>query len=207
MSAGDTTVGGLHGGIQSIDDGPNVLALSPSMDPDADVAYFESLLPDATGRDVLAVAYDTTPDRTLEAWRSHAGGTPTRCTIVDVGNGGPVDDPVDAGPKNAAGPVAIEAVDRPDDLTGLAIRIGEYLRERGNEETIVTFDTLTVLLQYVSLERAFRFLHVLVDRIRQAGASAYYRLDPAAHDERTIATIRSLFDSVVAFEDDEWRPQ
>jgi hypothetical protein len=100
----------------------------------------------------------------------------------------------------------ITTVSSPGDLTGLGIEISEQLEawaDDGNQ-TVVCFHTLTTLFQYVDLEPAFQFLHVLTSRVRIADARAHYHVDPAAHDERELNTMRTLFDAVVAPSDDGW---
>jgi hypothetical protein len=86
----------------------------------------------------------------------------------------------------------------------LGITVSEYLSKHGGTNTMVSFDSLTSLLQYVELQRAFRFLHVLANRVKTAGAVAHFHMDPGAHDEQAMATLSSLFDAVAEFDDGEW---
>lgn len=48
----------------------------------------------------------------------------------------------------------------------------------------------------------------MLDRIRSVGATARFLLNPDAHDRQTIATLRSLFDTVMTADDSlsEWTP-
>lgn len=57
------------------------------------------------------------------------------------------------------------------------------------------FDSITALLQYTTVEKAFRFLHVLTNRVRRTGATAHYHLIPGTHDEQALATLGTLFDA------------
>jgi hypothetical protein len=86
----------------------------------------------------------------------------------------------------------------------LGITVSEYLSDHGGPGTVVTFDSLTALLQYVELQRAFRFLHVLANRVKTTESVAHFHMDPAAHDAREVATLSSLFDAVAEFDDGEW---
>jgi len=61
----------------------------------------------------------------------------------------------------------------------------------------ICVDSLTAMLQYADRGRVFRFVQVLQDRLNQSSAVAHYHLTPAAHDERTVETLRQLFDEVV----------
>jgi hypothetical protein len=58
------------------------------------------------------------------------------------------------------------------------------------------------MLQYVELDQAFRFLHVVTDRLADADAMAHFHVDPGAHDDETIETLTSLFDGAWTFEDE-----
>ncbi len=185
----------------------NVLVLSPTMDEEARAAYYERLLPDALESvDVLAVDYRQTPDQWVDEWKRHVGEQPRRCTIVSVDeatrsvSGG-------ADERTRRGPNTVTCLKSPTDLTGLGITISEYLADEGSDRTVLTFDSLTVLLQYVDLQRAFRFLHVLANRVETVGATAYYHMDPGAHDDTDVATLTSLFDAIAEFEDGDWSIQ
>ncbi|QLH83733.1 DUF7504 family protein [Halosimplex pelagicum] len=120
-------------------------------------------------------------------------------------------DRVDSAAAVAVGPVAetgggrdhlpVREVTDPTDLTGVGIAVGEWLRAcDADERPVVCLDSLSTLLQYADLERAFRFLHALVAQVRSAGATAYVSVDPGAHDEATLATLRTLFDAVLGAE-------
>ena len=61
-----------------------------------------------------------------------------------------------------------------------------------------------MLLQYVDLDRASRFLHVLVDRVPTVGVVERYHVDPNAHKDEVLATPSSLFDAVARFDDGGW---
>lgn len=209
MSVGDV-VGDERGeGVtEELGDVSNVLVLSSAMDSTARRAYLESFVTDPADTRVLAVNYTRSPDDWFDDWRSYAGGDPAACAIVSVG-----DQVRSAAAASAPGPDgpdsdpdwAVRSVESPDDLTGLGITIGEHLSEWAGGDLLITFDSLTVLLQYVDLQRAFRFLHVMLNRSKTAGAVGHYHLDPDAHDDRTVATLASLFDAVVEYDGDgEW---
>jgi archaellum biogenesis ATPase FlaH len=72
-------------------------------------------------------------------------------------------------------------------------------------EVTLCFDSLSILLQYADTERVFRFLHVLTNRLTELGASTHFHLDPAAHDERTIAQLAQAFDSRVSVDNEDDR--
>lgn len=206
MSAGDRPAEAAdRSGRGGLEDASNVLVLSSTLDDAARRSYFETLLPERPAdADVLAIDYRQTPAQWIEEWKRNVGDRPQSCTIVSLDE--------TRGSAAALGPSAsptfgrdtVTTVESPGDLTGLGITVSEYLSEHTGSRTFVTFDSLTILLQYVDLQRAFRFLHVLSNRVRTAEAVAHYHMDPGAHTDQEIATLASLFDVVAEFEDGEW---
>lgn len=204
MSAGDRLSDAAESGRGDLDDASNVLVLSPTMHDAARRSYFETLFPERpTGYDVLAIDYRQTPAQWVEEWKRHVGDRPRSCVVVSVdearGSAATTSSSAVKPGRNTA-----TTIDNPGDLTGLGITISEYLSEHPGPQAFVTFDSLTVLLQYVDLQRAFRFLHVLSNRVSTADALAHYHMDPAAHTDREVATLASLFDVVAEFDDGEW---
>lgn len=132
---------------------------------------------------VLAVTYNRPAAEWLAHARSSVGGDPATVRVVDTGS------------SDGADPRVVLA--SPDDLTGLEIAVCDPL-PYGDDTTVFCFDSLTALLQYVDRERAFRFLHALVQRLWAADAHAHFHMDPAAHAPDTVAMLASLFDAVVA---------
>jgi hypothetical protein len=211
MATGDTAEGGDQSVVEALQDAANVLVLSDGMDSEARASYYDTLLPEVpTDLRVLAVEYTRGPDGWLEEWRRHVGELPAETSIVSVDDGVrsaavPAADPSVVEP-DATG-TAVTTVASPDDLTGLGITVGNHLR-RWDEQpgpALLTLDSLTVLLQFVDLKRVFRFLHVIAGRVRAAGGIGHYHMDPAAHDEQTVATLSSVFDAVARYEAGEWR--
>lgn len=66
------------------------------------------------------------------------------------------------------------------------------------------FHSITALLQYADLSCVFRFLHVLTRHVDTVDGVAHYHIDPTAHDAQTLATIETLFDTVIEYEDGDW---
>lgn len=151
---------------------------------------------------VLAITYRRSPEQWMADFHSHFGDDPGELRVIAMTEL-PQDSvpPVEATP---AGERAVETIESPNDLTGLGIQIGEYLRDTeeskwdsGATETVMCFDSVTALLQYADARRVFRFLHLITGRISSFGATAHYHIHPDALDERTLNTIRTLFDGVV----------
>jgi hypothetical protein len=192
MSAGESAEAGPDSGGLDFTDTANVLVLSERLDRDARVAYLEDLVtPELVN--LLVVSFTDDPARWLTDWE-RIGDPPGTSVLIEE---------VEHGAEDR--PDAERIAEEPGDLTGLGIAITERLTDWQHDESLLMFEALTVLLQHVELKRLFRFLHVLVNRVKATGATAHYHLDPSAHDDRTIATLTSLFDAVVAYEDGTWQ--
>lgn len=178
--------------------GKSVLLLAPSMRNGAAHRCVESALPAGGGLvRALAISLDESVDQVVDRWRRHGDGGPDEMAVVTVGDG-----TRSAAAVSGAGDVrrlrddvVTTSVSDGGDLTGLGIAASACLKTwaGGEGEVVVCFDSLTPLLQLVDTRRAFQFLHILTNRIRETGARAHFHLDPDAHDARTMATIRSLF--------------
>jgi len=183
-------------------DANSTLLVSPSFADGDDCA--ELLHPDAADQtNVLWVSYTKSPDQQLRRWRSHTDDRPAEMGMVSVedstrsvaaesgGAGG--------GPSLPETNAPIETVNSPNDLTGLGIRMTEFLTDwqANDNRTVVCFDSLTALLQYVELETAYEFLHIITGRMAAVDAHGHFHMDPNAHDEQTIEIVSSLVDAVV----------
>ncbi|GAB7094667.1 hypothetical protein JCM30237_18200 [Halolamina litorea] len=184
-------------------DSNSVLLLSPSFADGSDCT--ELLQPDAAAEtNVLWVSYTKSPDKQLQRWRKRASGRPANVGMVSVEDS---TRSVAADTGGATEPslpeTPVETVASPNDLTGLGIRITEFLNDwKGNgNRTTVCFDSLTALLQYVELETAYEFLHIIGGRMASNDALAHFHMDPDAHDEQTVEIITSLMDAVVEIDE------
>ncbi|MFC4359484.1 hypothetical protein ACFO0N_16190 [Halobium salinum] len=203
-------------------DAASVLLLAPSF-LDAEESTCCGLLGLGTGsaENVLWVSYTNSPDTQFRRWRE-AGGRDGEVGVISVGEssrsagtaagvgGGRGADagtgsiPNGGGASTTGHASPVRAVSTPTDLTGLGIAINEYLhRWRSTEgRTVVCFDSVTALVQYVDLETTFEFLHVVTGRVYAAGGLAHFHMNPLAHDERTVESVASLVDAVVELDED-----
>lgn len=158
---------------------------------------------ETTSENMLWVSYTKPPDTQLRRWREHGHGHPANLGIVSVGESMRSTAASSGGSSFSSGP--IEAVANPNDLTGLGIRVNEYLHrwEENDDQTRVCFDSLTAMLQYVEIETAYEFLHILTGRLYGTNAVAHFHMDPGAHDDQTVERIASLCDAVVDITGDE----
>lgn len=146
---------------------------------------------------VLMIAYDRPPETVVDDWQATHGTLPASMAII-----APTAEDTVAG-EHLPPDVHVTQV-RPDDLTGVGIAVGRYL-DRWHGPAVVCLDSLTTLLGHAEEDRVFRFLHTLTGRFVAADAAGHVHLDPATQDERTVATLATLFDTVVRRTDAGWQ--
>lgn len=181
--------------------GTNILARTPSMASTTEQTCTRLLAegdspPDRT----LWITYTRSPDEKFANWRDYrTEAFPPRTGVIVVGDQTRATATADSSiPTQSGGPV-IRTVADPTDLTGLSIELSRFFDNwaTGEGRFTICFDSLTPLLVYVSVDRAYRFLHTLTTRVEALGATAHYHLDPAAHDTQTVSRLTSLFDEIV----------
>ncbi|SEO55976.1 hypothetical protein SAMN04487948_103230 [Halogranum amylolyticum] len=183
----------------------SVLLLSPSLSDDEAACCTDLLQPtDDPPGNLLWVAYTRSPDSLLRRWQTHGCGRPANLGIVSVGESARSAAAARPDETPLSGPV--ETIANPTDLTGLGIRLNDYLRRWDDNDypTTVCLDSLTAMLQYVDVETVYQFLHVLSGRFYAAGARAHFHVDPDAHDEQTVERLVSLCDVAVDLSGEEW---
>ena len=94
----------------------------------------------------------------------------------------------------------------PVDMTGIGIKLSETLESfyqgHGVERTRVMVHSLSTLLMYSDLQTVFRFLHVFTGRVQSVDGLGLFCIDATAHDDRTMNTLKQLFDGIVTTEED-----
>ncbi|WP_411963362.1 RAD55 family ATPase [Haloferax sp. YSMS24] len=101
----------------------------------------------------------------------------------------------------------IKYTSSPVDMTGIGIKLSEvlqeYYQERGLEQNRIMLHSLSTLLMYADLQTVFRFLHVFTGRIQSVGGLGLFAIDADAHDDRTMNTIKQLFDGIITTSEDD----
>ena len=185
--------------------GDNVLVCCPSFTGEEPQVCLDLLTPDgSTDVHALSVLFTQSPGDHVDTWQRITGAYPTRMRIVAVNADARSNQ--ESGGTDADADRAVERVGSPHNLTRLGVRITDYLDEWDGsaERTVVCFQSLTTLLQYVDVESAVAFLEVVAQRCAATDAVAHYHLDPEAHDEATIDRLSELFETALAFDDGEW---
>ncbi|MFB6267178.1 MAG: hypothetical protein ABEI31_05930 [Halodesulfurarchaeum sp.] len=178
-----------------VEPGDNVLLLAPSLSAESARACLALLTVTDPADEVLLSCTFHNPRTHVQHWNEQVDGLPASARLVNVS------EVSDEGRDLGVGGLedVLDVTRTNPDLTGMGIALNQAFEasEDHPEQTVFCFSTVTALLQYADLERVFRFLDVLTQRARAADAVAHYHLDPAAHDEQTVATLTHLFDLVV----------
>lgn len=184
------------------EDGSITLLVAPLDSADAESACADlSGGGSPTRTDLLSVALSRSPDERLDAWNAHAGPEqPANHAIVAAGEESrSAAASADGGPAVSAGPLTIQTVADAGSPVDLGVVVTEQLAawDGDGNRSVVCFHSLTDLIERLGDPRAFRFLHVLVGRLRTFGADAHFHVDPSAHDDGTIDRLAELVDDVV----------
>lgn len=186
---------------QQLSGAANILVMEPSFGSTTSGVCTDLLAgEDPPSVTVLGVTYRQSPAEWIEDWEAHTGTPPAHGMVISVGDRtGPISSTGSA--PDVSDQWSVESIENASDLTGLGIEVSEFLERAYEAESAdrprLCFDSLTALLQYADLKRTFRFLHVVTGRVKSANAVGHYHLDPDAHDEQTLATIKGLFDAVL----------
>ncbi|MUV57469.1 RecA-superfamily ATPase, KaiC/GvpD/RAD55 family [Halogeometricum rufum] len=102
----------------------------------------------------------------------------------------------------------IKYTSSPVDMTGIGIKLSEFLQafyqDRNIEQNRIMLHSLSTLLMYADLQTVFRFLHVFTGRIQSVEGLGLFAIDSSAHDDKTMNTLKQLFDGIVTtYEDRE----
>jgi hypothetical protein len=181
----------------------NVLVLASTGDGDDD--YCSERLSSSGETDspnALLVSLEESPDERFDAVVQYGAGQPRNVAIVccdGTRGAAAASAPSGAGhgPGLTPGPW-IATVESPGDLTGLGVRIRQVLSSWADDPgpAELCFHNLETLLEHVDARAAFRFCHAVTRHVRSTDARSHFHLDADAVDERTLNTLRPLFDRV-----------
>lgn len=180
-----------------ISDARAILLLGAALQAPMDAVCID-LVTESQPDALLWITVTRSVDDKLRGWQQHTEAElPNQIGVVNVGGqtrSGRSSESVLDGHS-----VRVETVSDPRDLTGLGIAVNTVLGNWANADIqpVMCFDSITSLLQYSDLQRLYRFLHVLSQRIAKHGGVVHYHLDPTAHKEKTINTLLQLVDAAI----------
>lgn len=199
-------IGASAGGEEAADPPSTFLVTrSPTTEIGQDACTDALTLQPPTMANLLVVTHERSPDEWLRTWRRRIGEAPANRALVTVGSttrsaaGSPSPGVGPEGPNGTDGTGDVFTVTDPGDLTRLGIVVNERIDawRENDHRTVVCGGSITAMLQWVELPVLFRFLHVLLQRLRTADALVHFHLHPDAHPDRTRRTLEPLFDRVI----------
>lgn len=188
-------------------DGGRCVLVSGTMGRDAIQTVCEEVIDPTTlpRTSVLAITFTGSLDSTAEFFDSTIGGLPGQLGVISLADGMRAAQESKTGFREVFDKEVYFASERPEDLTGLAILVNDYLQkwERARDSNtvdtlLVGFHSLSMLLQYVPADRAIRFLEAMTTALRRNGVTAYFLADPGVIDSAVLGQLEPHFDSVVA---------
>lgn len=178
---------------ERLEDVGTALVLSSPLSPHGEATCVDHLTAGGESPErALSVVFTQRPEQRVESWKRHAGELPE--TFVVVATQEPTEPPDG---------VEVQMVDRPGDLTGIGVAVTGYLAEWPSTGlTAFCLHSLTAQLQYVDREQVYQFLHTLRGHLDDRDVVGHVHMNPAAHDEQTVDTFKTLFDAVVEVGED-----
>ena len=150
-------------------------------------------LDDVEGRNVLLIRYRRIGDDRLRRIAEDANGV----HLISIGHRQSI-------PGEVEDAVETTHISNPSEMTRLGIvmtrAIGQW--DSAPVDTVVCLDSLDILVGYTDQRSAFRFLHVLLSKLRSAGVIAHFHIDHSNSDPQSANTLKPLFESVVTIDDD-----
>jgi hypothetical protein len=96
---------------------------------------------------------------------------------------------------------SIKIASSPFDLTGIGVKISQFLDEFYMKKNIqkihLHINSLSTILMYSNIQTVFRFIHVFTGRIKAAGALGIFVIESGMHDDKDITALKQLFDGMI----------
>ncbi|GAA0518917.1 hypothetical protein GCM10008992_18660 [Halorubrum aquaticum] len=171
--------------------------LAPSQESPDDGACIDLLTHDPPEHtNVLSVTLSASPAERLSVWQREAGSElPTRVTIVD----GRREMTTDRLPVSESGSISVRGLPEDADLHDVGFAIASQLGawKDTDETTVLCLHSVTRLLAAYETDRVIALITALNRLCERLGVIAHSHVDPDAHDEETVATLRPLYDTVI----------
>ncbi|WP_144926260.1 DUF7504 family protein [Halorubrum salsamenti] len=185
----------------------SVLLLTPSHEPPDNSACIDLLTRDPPGEtNVLSATLSASPAERLSLWKREAGSElPKRATIID-GRRNVTDAQL---PTSEAGSISVRGLPEDADLYDVCLAIASQLGAWKDTDatTVACLHSVSTLLTTYGTDRVISLITGLNDLCERLDVIAHHHVDPSAHDEETLATLRPLYDTVIEHTpDDGWIP-
>ncbi len=190
----------LDNAIGGIKKGSNIILIGPPMSGKEVILYYIMYQGMKNDNAIITVTTRESATHILEWFKEHKLSLPlSRVGIVDCVT------------KTLGGAVVesenIKIASSPVDLTGIGVKISQFLEEFFMKKNIrkvqLHINSLSTILMYSNIQTVFRFLHVFTGRIKAMGAMGIYVIDSGMHDEQAIATLKQLLDGMIEIKSED----
>jgi len=194
---GDYTLGikELDNAIEGIKKGSNIIFIGPPMSPKKVIMYnimYQSAAIEKNA--IITVTTNESGTQILDWFKESNLSLP----LSSIGI-------IDCITRSAGGDAVenenIKMASSPLDLTGIGVRISQFLEEFQMKKNIqkiqLHINSLSTILMYSNIHTVFRFIHVFTGRIKASGGLGIFVMESGMHDEQAIATLKQLFDGVI----------
>jgi hypothetical protein len=191
----------------------SILLEAPSASDAEEQACIDLLSGQVVSRtNVLGITVEHSVSDRLAIWRRRAGSDmPNRSVVVDgrsAMRGGERADGDGGGSGEAPPPrTTVEELPESAEPIDIGIAVARHLGawESADATSVCCLHSLTPLLQRFGRDEVVSMVTSINELCGTVGATAHHHVDPAAHDEETLATFRPLYDAVVEHvQGDEW---
>jgi KaiC/GvpD/RAD55 family RecA-like ATPase len=182
-----------------VEQGSNLLLSGPALTGKKQLAFDILASGVRNGEGAIVVSNTDGAKRVFEALEERVDYTDRPVAIVDCVTR-------QQGVSEARDDAQVRYTSSPVDMTGVGIKFSELLEEFYEQQAIernrVFLDSLSTLLMYSDLQTVFRFLHVFTGRVQSVDGLGLYAIDSTAHDDKTMNTLKQLFDGVIETHED-----
>ncbi|WP_338739441.1 RAD55 family ATPase [Haloplanus salilacus] len=182
-----------------VDEGTNLLLSGPALSGKTELAFDILATGVSNGEGAIVVSNTDGAKRVFEDLSKRFDYADNPVAVVDCVTR-------QQGVNEARDDSQVRYTSSPVDMTGVGIKFSELLEEfyetQGIQRNRVVLDSLSTLLMYSDLQTVFRFLHVFTGRVQSVDGLGLYAIDSGAHDDKTMNTLKQLFDGVIETHED-----
>jgi hypothetical protein len=144
---------------------------------------------------VLHVDYVYTPEERLLLWSEQHQDVTKELTVLYAGHGVGEAERINQGDESWSFDAGCTRIPDPENVQRIGIEITKFLSRTGDggHPAVIFFDSISVMLQYVSLSTAVQFIEACLASLERSEAGGRFYFTPAVHDEETLNTIEPLF--------------
>lgn len=145
---------------------------------------------------VLHIDYVYPPQARIQAWSEMESETPAEVGIIHTGYA--VDDVQAIEQFGAEQNIQTSCthITHPNDIEQIGLELVKYLSQKNTETDlmVVYFDSISLVLQYVSTKVVTKFIVECRNQIEDHDALGRFFFTPQAHNTDTVAQIQSILD-------------